>query len=55
MYALFIKIDGQWRFQGLTEHEELVSEFEETVETEIEITEDMEVKTEAYFCVNLPD
>jgi hypothetical protein len=34
MYALFAKINDEWRFEGLQQHEEMVTEFEESVQLE---------------------
>lgn len=34
MLALFAKVNGEWRFEGFTEHEEVADEFQENVEVE---------------------
>ena len=49
-WAMFVKINDEWRFSGLTEHEEKTTEFEEEVTKDIEETKDMVVKT-TDFCV----
>ena len=53
MWALFVKIGDDWKFSGLTEHEEHVTEFEETVANDIDETKDMEVKTTDFFVVKI--
>jgi hypothetical protein len=53
MYALFVKISGTWSFAGFQQHEELVTEFEESVAKDIDLTSDAEVRTEAFKVVDL--
>ena len=31
LWAMFVKVNNKWRFEGFTEHEEFVTEVEETV------------------------
>lgn len=56
MWAMFVKTDTfGWRFEGLTSHEEKVTEFEESVAQDIESTKDSAVHTLASFVVELPE
>lgn len=50
MLALFKKIDEEWYFKGFTEHEELVSEFED--DAKLDVGDDV---IEAYKVVSLDD
>lgn len=47
LWAMFVRIEDQWRFEGFKEHEEIVTEIEETV-----IEENGEG---SFFTVALPD
>jgi len=52
-YAMFVKIDGQWRYEGMTENEENVAAFARSTLTEIRSTKNSEVRTEAYMVFTL--
>jgi hypothetical protein len=54
-YAMFVKIDDKWRFEGLTENEDRVSDFATSVAKEVKRQGEMQIKTQASFVVSLPD
>jgi hypothetical protein len=46
--ALFVKIAGKWRHEGIVSDPDAVASFIRNVEADIEATRDAEVKTETY-------
>lgn len=52
-YALFVRIDGKWRFEGIVESNAAVNEFAERVLEDIDGSAATTVQTEAYKVVPL--
>lgn len=54
-WAMFVRINDKWSFAGFSEHEERVTEFEEQVAEDVELTKDLDTKTQASKIVCLDD
>ena len=54
-WALFVKVNDKWSFAGFETLEERVTEFEERVAEDVELTKDLDVKTRASKVVCVDD
>jgi predicted RNA-binding protein with RPS1 domain len=52
-FGLFVRIDGEWRLEGIVQDSDAVSKFIHNVEKDILATRDSQMRTEGYKVVTV--
>lgn len=54
-FAMFVNIDGEWRFEGFAASMREVNDFKSRVSQDVAVTADAEVKTLGEYVIEMPD